>query len=147
MTVPISVILDRKGREVVTIRQEATIADATRRLAEHGIGALVVTADDRPVAGIITERDIVRGLGEAGGDILSMSVADLMTPTVTTCRSNQTADELMKTMTEGRHRHVPVVEGGELVGIVSIGDVVKSHTDELETQVEALEGYVTGSGY
>lgn len=147
MTVRISVILERKGREVVTIRPEATIAEAVERLTERGIGALVVTSEARTVAGIISERDIVRHLAESGNDVLSMSVADLMTTSVTTCTTEQTADEVMQTMTEGRHRHIPVVEEGELVGIVSIGDVVKSHTDELETRVEALEGYVTGSAY
>lgn len=147
MSVRISVILDRKGREVVTIRPEATIEEAAQQLAAHRIGALVVSADGRTVAGIISERDIVTRLAESGAAILAMAVADLMTTAVTTCTSEQTADELMKTMTEERHRHVPVVEEGELVGLVSIGDVVKSHTDELETQVEALEGYVTGSAY
>ena len=147
MTVRVGIILDRKGGEVVTIGPDATIADAAQRLREHNIGALVVSPDGRGVEGILSERDIVRRMAQEGADSLHLAVGEVMTTEVTTCDRDRTADELMALMTNSRIRHVPVVEDDEMVGIISIGDVVKSRMDELETKAQALEEYVTGSGY
>lgn len=147
MTVRVGIILDRKGGDVVTIGPDATIADASQKLREHNIGALVVSNDGRDVAGILSERDIVRRMAEEGAGCLDRSVGEVMTTQVTTCGRDRTADELMALMTNSRIRHVPVVEDDEMVGIISIGDVVKSRMDELETKAQALEEYVTGSGY
>lgn len=147
MTVQVAVILGRKGSEVVTIAPGATLAAAVTALAERNVGALVVSADGQGVDGVVSERDVVRCLAGSGAGALAMTVGEVMTAEVHTCRRDTTADELMATMTARRIRHVPVVEGGRLAGIVSIGDVVKSRIDELETQTEALEGYVTGSSY
>lgn len=147
MTATVRIILDRKGSDVVTIHDGATLADAARMLSEHGIGALVVTGDDRPVAGIISERDIVRCIARDGARCLEHPVRDFMSTDVRTCTADDNADELSTIMTERRHRHLPVVEDDELIGIVSIGDVVKSRIDDLEVQKDALEGYVTGSQY
>lgn len=147
MTVRVGAILDRKGDEVFTIAPDASIAEASRTLRERNIGALVVSSDGRDVGGILSERDIVRQMADEGADGLQRSVSEVMTTDVTTCSRERTADELMALMTNSRIRHVPVVEEGRMVGIISIGDVVKSRMDELETKAQALEEYVTGSGY
>ena len=139
-------ILHHKGREVETIPAEAPVADAVVRLRERNIGALVViagTTDDPPaVRGIISERDIVRALADAAA-ALARPVSDLMTTDVTTCDSRATADELMRLMTDRRIRHIPVVDDGRLSGIVSIGDVVKSRIDELQTETDTLHEYLS----
>jgi CBS domain-containing protein len=142
MSVPIARILDRKGREVATTTAATSLADAVAALDEHDIGALVVVDGDR-VTGVVSERDVVRRL--ARGSIDGLAVGDVMTSPVFTCDPSATVDDLMATMTERRVRHLPVVEDDRLVGIVSIGDVVKWRIDELATQAEQLEGYVTGS--
>jgi CBS domain-containing protein len=140
-------ILHRKDSDVATIAPAATVADAVALLRERNIGALVVTESDE-VAGIISERDIVRALADpdadadAGTGLLDRPVADLMTSVVATCEPGATVDELMRVMTDRRIRHVPVVDGGALVGIVSIGDVVKSRIDELQTETETLHDYL-----
>lgn len=147
MAVSIDAILNRKGHDVATIAPEATVAAAADLLRQHRIGALVVSRDGSAVDGIVSERDIVRRLSDVGAGCLELTVGEVMSTEVTTCSGGETADDLMGIMTEGRHRHVPVVKEGELAGIVSIGDVVKSRMDELETEAEALKEYVTGSKY
>jgi CBS domain-containing protein len=147
MSVPVSVILANKGHDVATVAPQSTLHDVVQGLREHGIGALVVTDADGAVAGMISERDIVRALAREGAAALERPVAEVMVQPVTTCLPSTTATELETTMTEGRMRHLPVVEDGRLVGIVSIGDVVKSRIDELATQAESLERYVTGTAY
>ncbi len=147
MAVRIAVILERKGPEVATVSTDATLGEAIDKLAQHNVGALVVSNDGRAVEGIISERDIVRQLAEVGADCLGLRVTDAMTSNVTTSGLDATADELMTMMTDSRFRHVPVMDEGQLVGIVSIGDVVKSRLDELEMESEALHDYVSGSGY
>lgn len=137
-------ILDNKGHEVATIAPEATVRDAVGVLAQHNVGALVVSPDGEQVVGIISERDVVRRLGAAGVQALDEPVQGLMMAEVRTCSPAETADQLMETMTAGRFRHVPVVEDGRLVGIVSIGDVVKVRIDELATEREQLAGYIAG---
>jgi CBS domain-containing protein len=144
-------ILHRKGREVETISAAASVSDAAVRLRDRNIGALVVMADEDAeggvaVAGILSERDVVRALGVAEADsaaVLSQPVSSLMTTEVVTCEPRTTVDELMRLMTDRRIRHVPVLDGGTLAGIVSIGDVVKSRIDELKEETDTLHEYLS----
>lgn len=147
MSIPLTSILDRKGRDVVTVRSDADLATAARLLHEHGIGAVVVSDDGVTVEGILSERDIVRHVATDGSAALDHPVAQAMSTPVTTCGLHVTTDQLMATMTESRIRHLPVVEDGRLVAIVSIGDVVKAYIDDLEVQRSSLERYVTGTSY
>jgi CBS domain-containing protein len=137
-------IIGDKGREVATIRSESTISTATNLLKLKGIGALVVSEDGSQVAGIISERDIVRGLVDHGHELLDMRVSELMTRTVKTCALDADVTEIMGEMTRSRVRHLPVLEKGALVGIVSIGDAVKIRLDELETETNVLRDYIVG---
>lgn len=140
-------IMGAHGPDVVTTTTDATLEDVAAVLAEHGIGAVVVLEADGRVVGIVSERDVVRRLATEGAGCLGVTVNDAMTGEITTCTPSSTTDELMQTMTDGRFRHVPVVdEHGGLVGIVSIGDVVKSTIGRLEVEKESLKEYVTG-GY
>ena len=134
-------ILDAKGRAVATVPPDATVADAVAALAEHNVGALVVSSDGRTVEGIISERDIVRGLA-SGAEVLQRRVRDLMETDVSTCHGRSDIEELMATMTAGRFRHLPVVTDSSLSGIISIGDVVKARIDELATETQQLVGYI-----
>ena len=145
MSVPVSVILAHKGSEVATVTADTPVSAVIAELARRGVGALVVSPDGRAVEGIVSERDLVRRLAEFGVECLDHPVADAMSLDVITCTPETTCDELMVTMTRRRFRHVPVVVAGELAGLVSIGDVVKSRLDELEVQATTLEQYVTGS--
>ena len=145
MTVPVSTILQRKGNEVATVSQTTSVRDALLELAEHDIGALVVCAGPRHIQGVISERDIVRSLAANGDTVLDEPVEAIMSSEVTVCERSTTTDDLMVMMTEQRIRHVPVVDEGELVGIVSIGDVVKWRMEELADEAKHLEDYVTGS--
>lgn len=138
----VSDILRHKGTEVVTVAPTTSVEAATRLLGERGIGALVVSTDGRQVAGIVSERDVVRHLASVGRDGLDASVADLMTTAVRTCEPGQSLDELMASMTEGRFRHMPVVVDGSLAGIVSIGDVVARRVAELEDESARLHDYI-----
>ena len=134
-------ILDAKGRAVATVAPDATVADAVAALAEHNVGALVVSTDGTTVEGIVSERDVVRGLS-SGADVLDRRVRDLMATDVSTCNGRSNIEELMSTMTSGRFRHLPVVDDGRLCGIISIGDVVKARIDELATETQQLVGYI-----
>ncbi|MDJ0945409.1 MAG: CBS domain-containing protein [Kiloniellales bacterium] len=138
-------IVSVSGAGVATARPDATIADAAKLLKERNIGALVVTTEDGRLAGILSERDLVRGLPDHGADLLALKVKDRMTAEVTTCSPDDRVDGIMKLMTDGRFRHLPVVEDGKLVGIVSIGDVVKSRLEELESETTTLRQYIAGS--
>lgn len=135
-------ILDRKGHEVATVTPGTAVRDAVAELARHNVGALVVSPDGSEVVGIMSERDVVRRLATDGAAVLDRPVEAIMKRDVMTCQPGTTTDDLMGTMTEGRFRHVPVVQDG-LVGIVSIGDVVKVRIDELATEREQLAGYIT----
>ena len=137
----ISDVLRSKSSALVTLTPEATVRDLVDLLAEHNIGAVIVGNDANPVAGIVSERDVVRGL-VSGATILESLVADIMTTTVKTAAPSDSVDDLMRIMTEHRIRHVPVVVDGQLKGIVSIGDVVKSRIGELEFERDQLESYV-----
>ncbi len=136
-------LLATKGRDVATINQERSVHDAVAMLKERGIGALVVVGGTGPLTGIVSERDVVRAFAREGADALDLRVAALMSTSVTTCEESTTVNELMTTMTEKRIRHVPVVQGGLLVGIVSIGDVVKARVTELENEKRDLLEYVS----
>ncbi len=135
-------ILRRKGHDVATIRSTETVRTLVATLAERSIGALVVSDSAGRVDGIVSERDVLRGLQAAGADLLDQPVASIMTAAVHSCEPSSTADELMRLMTERRFRHVPVVEDGALVGIVSIGDVVKDRMDGLQAERDQLVGYI-----
>ena len=140
-------IINRKGRDVVTIPPAATLSRAASLLSEHRIGAVVVSRDGAQVDGILSERDIVRRFAETDGvGTGSVAVSAAMTTEVRTATLETSIDELVQVMTEGRFRHVPITQDGRLIGIVSIGDVVKSRMDELEIAKESLQEYVTG-GY
>ena len=141
----ISQLLRRKGADVATVEASASVRTALALLAQHGIGALVVSADGRSVDGIVSERDIVRALHERGAGLLADPVSSVMTAEVHTCRPTAGVEELARTMTEHRVRHVPVVDGGTLGGIVSIGDVVKARLDELEEERAQLVDYIQTS--
>jgi CBS domain-containing protein len=135
-------VLRSKGGSVVTINPDATVTELLAGLASHNIGAMVVTGPDG-VAGIVSERDVVRQLHANGASVLSQPVSNIMTAVVSTCSKSDTVDSLTMLMTENRVRHVPVVEDGKLIGIVSIGDVVKTRMEELETEHEQLQSYIT----
>jgi len=139
----ISEVLRRKGGEVATIEPEATVRHLLTLLAERNIGAVVVSTDGTTIEGIVSERDIVRRLGEQGAGLLDQPVSSIMTATVRTCAPGDRVEDLRATMTEHRIRHVPVVRDGRLAGIVSIGDVVKSAIAELESEREQLVDYIS----
>lgn len=140
----ISEILRHKGDDVVTIGPDASVRELLDRLAQHNIGAIVVSHGDQAIAGIVSERDIVRRL-VAGARVLDAPVGSIMTSQVRTCTPDDTVDQLMRLMTEQRFRHVPVLEDGRLAGLISIGDVVKSRIGELEFEREQLEHYIAGA--
>ncbi|MBN9246235.1 MAG: CBS domain-containing protein [Hyphomicrobium sp.] len=135
-------ILKSKGRGVMTARPDDSIQEIALRLASRKIGAILILGDSDKVVGIISERDIIRLIAEHGAPALAMLARDGMTRDVVSCTRESTLDEIMETMTNGRFRHIPVVEDGTLVGIVSIGDVVKHHTAEVELEVTAMRGYL-----
>ena len=135
-------ILSAKGRDVVTIEPARTLAEAARLLSERGIGAAVVSDGDGGVLGILSERDVVRALAARGPAALEERASDHMTREVVTCRSRSAITDVMAIMTDGKFRHVPVVEDGRLSGIVSIGDIVKRRLAEIETEHNALKEYI-----
>jgi CBS domain-containing protein len=138
-------VLRNKGASVATITPETSVAGLLTELSVHNIGAMVVVSPDG-MAGIVSERDIVRALHERGAEILRQPVAQIMTTMVATCTPTDSVDSLTALMTTNRVRHVPVMENDRLVGIVSIGDVVKNRMDELETEQKQLQAYITQGG-
>jgi CBS domain-containing protein len=139
----VSDLLEGKGTAVATITSDATVGSAVADLARHRVGALVVSPDGRHIEGIVSERDIVRHLSELQTDVLDQPVSSLMSQDVRVCSASDDVESIMNLMTEQRIRHVPVVEDGVLVGIVSIGDVVKSRIGELEKDRNELMEYIT----
>ena len=135
-------ILRDKGREVFTIPSDATLSEAARLLASKRIGAVIVRERDGSLAGILSERDIVRALAQASVNALPQAVAQHMTRAVATCCESDSVDELMEMMTRGRFRHVPVVEDDQLTGIISIGDVVKTRIAETVQEAQSLREYI-----
>ena len=138
----VKTILSGKGSDVTTIEPTATLEYGIRILAERGIGALVVLAADHRVIGVLSERDIVRALAERGAGALTEPLAQVMTRKVSTCAQSETVNSIMEKMTAGKFRHMPVVEQNRLVGIVSIGDVVKRTLMGMERESEALHDYI-----
>ena len=132
------------GTDVVTLASGASVADAARVLSEKRIGAIVVTAEGGAPVGILSERDIVRELGKRGGGCLNDTVDTLMTREMVSCTPDETADQVLEKMTEGRFRHLPVMEGSAMSGLISIGDVVKARLSELSMEKDALEGMIKG---
>jgi CBS domain-containing protein len=135
-------ILRDKGDKVFTIEPTATLETAIQTLTRHRIGALVVLGPDERVIGIISERDIVRAAAERGADALDLPLSQVMTRKVVTCTQADTIGAIMEQMTTGKFRHLPVIEQDRLVGIVSIGDVVKHRLHEIERESEALRDYI-----
>lgn len=139
----VAAILKTKGRAVATARADATLMDLSCKLAAKKIGAIVVIGEQGKIDGIMSERDVIRAIAEKGADALNWAVSDVMTRSVVTCHEAATLDELMEKMTKGRFRHMPVVDDNDaLVGIISIGDVVKHHIAEVEMEVSAMRGYL-----
>ncbi len=138
-------ILKSKASEAVTtIQPDATVADAVRLLSEKRIGALVVSRDGQRAEGILSERDVVRELGRRGLECMSDTVESMMTKDLTTCHREDSADAVLERMTMGRFRHLPVVEDEVMIGLISIGDVVKARLSELAMEKDALEGMIMG---
>ncbi|HST93227.1 MAG TPA: CBS domain-containing protein [Microvirga sp.] len=135
-------ILSIKGRNVVTIGPNQTMGEAARILSEKRIGALLVQDGQKLFLGIVSERDIVRAISARGAGALDEPVSRFMTEKVTTCTTQTPINDVMEVMTQGKFRHVPVVEGGTLLGIVSIGDVVKMRLEEIEAEAQAIRDYI-----
>jgi CBS domain-containing protein len=138
----VGIILAGKGREVFTIEPGANLADAIALLASKRIGAALILGADRRLAGIISERDIVRALAEHGAGALNAPVSQTMTRKVETCNESESVANLMERMTAGKFRHMPVVEQGRLIGLVSIGDIVKHRVQEMERDSVAMRDYI-----
>ncbi|KAA3512201.1 CBS domain-containing protein [Agrobacterium rosae] len=144
MAIFVKELLDLKGREVVTVRPDLSLGDAAITLHEHRIGAVVVTDDAGAILGIFTERDMVKAIAAHASAALQTKVSDVMTKNVTRCHEGSSTDDLMELMTGGRFRHLPVEAGGRLVGIISIGDVVKARISEIEAEAEHIKAYIAG---
>lgn len=137
----VQAILGNKGSQIVSIASDATIQEACRLLAEHRIGAVLILEDGR-VAGVFSERDVVRAVAQHGERALQIPLSEVMSRNVLTCRPEDSVDDVMAVMTARRVRHLPVLDGDALVGIVSIGDVVKYRLDEAALEVDSLREYV-----
>lgn len=140
----VEIILKTKGNEVATTKPDATLTAVAGELSSRKIGALVVSGDGKTVDGIISERDIVRAVADSGPEALNKPASTAMTSDVSTCSRHDSIEELMKTMSQGRFRHLPVTENGKLCGMISIGDVVKYRLEEVEEEAEALRGFIAG---
>ena len=138
----VKAILESKGHNVLTVGPNETLAEAVRILAEHRIGALVITNGDRRIVGILSERDIVRVIAKEGADALVQPVSHAMTAKVRSCSENHSVNEVMEIMTRGRFRHLPVEKNGQLDGIISIGDVVKRRIEDVEREAEEIKQYI-----
>jgi CBS domain-containing protein len=138
----ISDVIRSKGDLVVTISPEQTVKTLIDQLDEHGIGALVVSTDGKTIEGIVSERDVVRRLHRDGAAVLDQTVADIMTADVKTAAPEDNIEDTARVMTQARVRHLPIVSGGELVAIISIGDVVKHRIDELQVERDQLVDYI-----
>ena len=136
-------ILKFKGGGVITATANRSLLDIAKLLAQHCIGCVVIVADDGKVSGIVSEHDLMRAIGQAGPKVLNEPVADFMATAVVTARETDTYDRLMSEMTTHRFRHMPVVEMGRLIGIVSIGDLVKMHVADAELELGAMRQYIT----
>lgn len=138
----VKAILAQKGYDVLTLGPNEKLGEAVRILADHRVGALVVTNSEGKIVGIISERDIVRVTAKHGAAALDMPVRDTMTPKVKICNEHHTVNEIMEIMTAGRFRHLPVEKDGKLHGIISIGDVVKRRIEDVEREAEEIRAYI-----
>ncbi len=138
----VGIILAHKGRDIVTIDPAQNLDAAIKLLADRHIGAALVLGADRRIAGIITERDVVRALAEHGVSALDKPVSQTMTRKVETCNESESVASIMERMTAGKFRHLPVIDQGRLVGLVSIGDIVKHRVDEMERELGAMRDYI-----
>lgn len=139
------ILRSKPKQSIITVKPGTSIADAARLLAERRIGAVVVSEDGKAPLGILSERDIVRDLGRRGSGCLTDTVDALMTRNLISCEPTDSADSVLEKMTAGRFRHMPVMEGAEMVGIISIGDVVAARMSELAMEKDALEGMIMGN--
>ena len=139
----VATILQDKGAKVTTLEGDTSLEDAIKALAQHRIGAVVILDAQEHIAGVFSERDAVRAISEEGAEALRRPISDLMTRKVISCSREDSLDQVLEQMTEGRFRHLPVVEGGQLCGIISIGDVVKLKIASTESEAEALREYIT----
>jgi CBS domain-containing protein len=144
MSISVKAMLDAKGRDVVTVSPDKTLLEVATILHDRRIGAVVITGMEGRIAGIFTERDLVRAIASKGAGVLDQPVSSSMTANVQRCREETTVDELMGMMSSGRFRHVPVEQDGRLSGIISIGDVVKSRIREVEIEAEHIKAYIAG---
>ena len=140
-----SIIAQKKIHETITIKPTDLVKTAAELLAKHRIGAVIVTRDGSIADGILSERDIVRSLATTGVGCMNLRAEELMTHEVIGCRPDDTAHSVMERMTEGRFRHMPVVDGGRMIGVISIGDVVKARLAEIESENTALTGMITNT--
>ncbi|OIQ32963.1 MAG: histidine kinase [Roseobacter sp. MedPE-SWchi] len=138
------ILKSKAGAAVVTVAPDASVADAAALLSDKGIGTVVVSSNGQTADGILSERDIVRELGTSGSGCLQKPVSAYMTTKLVTCSSQSNVEDILKQMTEGRFRHMPVVEEGKMVGLVSLGDVVKAQLAEIAMEKDALEGMIMG---
>ena len=144
MSVSVKAMLDQKGRNVFTIGPHTTLGEAANMLHEKKIGAVIIAGVEGKISGILSERDIVSAIARHGAECLMQPVASVMTTNVYRCNEEATANDLMEVMSARRFRHVPVEKYGKLVGMISIGDVVKSRIREIEQEAEHIKAYIAG---
>lgn len=138
----VATILRDKGTDIVTANPNDTLLDVAKTLRKHRIGCVVLTDGRGGIAGIVSERDLVGAIADSGSSVLSSPVSRCMTKKVITCTRSETIDAIMATMTDGRFRHMPVVENGDLIGVISIGDVVRLRIAEAELEAAAMRDYI-----
>ncbi len=138
------ILKSKASSDVWTVPPETLVSKAAAVLAEHGIGSLVISADGKQALGILSERDIVRELAKSGSGCLTRKVEDYMTRNLVTATADMQADEVLQKMTDGRFRHMPVVDGDQMIGLITLGDVVKARLSELSMEKDALEGMIMG---
>jgi CBS domain-containing protein len=141
----VSDIISQKGNSVFSVKATASVAQVAQDLTELRIGSVLVFEADNRIAGIVSERDLVRALARHGANAMELEARNVMTTDVVTCDPDDSIDHVMETMTHGRFRHLPVVRHGELLGLVSIGDVVKARLEETKHETEALKAYIVAS--
>lgn len=141
----VEAVLQGKGRDVITLAPTVTVAEAVDTIHKRRIGAVVITAEDSDALGIFSERDLVRGIAEIGPRVLDLPVSQVMTMVIHSCTRGHTVNEVMEMMTRRRIRHIPVIENGALLGIVSIGDAVKARIAEAEFEASALKEYIAAN--
>ena len=135
----------KEGQAVIAVKPDDDVSSAAATLAKHRIGAVIVTGDGASVDGILSERDIVRALGTSGVDCMTRKVRELMTENVVGCEMDDTANSVMERMSDGRFRHMPVIEDGRLTGVISIGDVVNARIKEIQNENAALTGMISNN--